>query len=239
MLTLLAVSCTNIFAVEFASKNQTSTFIELYTSEGCSSCPPADAWLAEFNSRPDLFSSFIPMAFHVDYWDYIGWKDPFAKQAHSERQRALARARILKSVYTPAFVVNSREWRGWFTLPKRLPVTASDKAPGILRGILEEPQLTVTFSGEQALTLNIAYLGMGLESHVTAGENTRRRLRHDFVVLDNWQEHSSIRANNLTTWSLKTRSIPNKGQKQTAIVIWVTAAGSPNIVQATGTLLSF
>lgn len=76
--------------------------VELYTSQGCSSCPPADAILHELAKRDDV----IPLAFHVDYWDYIGWKDEFADPKHSERQRAYAARGDRRSVYTPEMIVN-------------------------------------------------------------------------------------------------------------------------------------
>ena len=76
--------------------------VELFTSQGCSSCPPADAYLAELAGRPDI----IALSLHVDYWDYIGWKDPFAQRAFTERQRAYGRALAQRYVYTPQMVVD-------------------------------------------------------------------------------------------------------------------------------------
>ncbi len=76
--------------------------VELYTSQGCSSCPPADAMLHELADRDDV----IALALHVDYWDYIGWKDPFADPAHAERQRAYAAAGNRSTIFTPEMVVN-------------------------------------------------------------------------------------------------------------------------------------
>lgn len=78
------------------------TVIELYTSQGCSSCPPADALLMELATRDDV----VALALHVDYWDYIGWRDTFADPIYSKRQKAYARARGEKMVYTPQIVVN-------------------------------------------------------------------------------------------------------------------------------------
>ncbi len=78
--------------------------VELFTSQGCNSCPPADALLAELAGRPDV----LAMSFHVDYWDYIGWKDPFASPQHSERQRDYAAKLGLRYVYTPQIVVDGR-----------------------------------------------------------------------------------------------------------------------------------
>jgi hypothetical protein len=75
--------------------------VELFTSQGCSSCPPADAYLGLLSKRPDI----VALSFHVDYWDYIGWKDPFATRATTDRQRAYARVLKQRYVYTPEMVV--------------------------------------------------------------------------------------------------------------------------------------
>ena len=74
----------------FASGDRRVSLIELYTSEGCSSCPRADALLSSLKSRPDLWKSFIPLAFHVDYWDRLGWPDRFANTEWTLRQRRMA-----------------------------------------------------------------------------------------------------------------------------------------------------
>ena len=89
------------------------TVVELYTSEGCSSCPPADRWLSTLKGRPDL----VALAFHVNYWDKLGWPDRFASAAYTERQRALMRPSGASYVYTPQVIVNGQDWRGWPTLP--------------------------------------------------------------------------------------------------------------------------
>lgn len=78
--------------------------VELYTSQGCSSCPPADKILHELADRDDV----IALALHVDYWDYIGWKDPFGSKAHADRQRAYARAGNRRTIYTPEMIVNGQ-----------------------------------------------------------------------------------------------------------------------------------
>lgn len=80
---------------------QVPVVVELYTSQGCSSCPPADAFLAEMAPRDDV----IALALHVDYWDYLGWKDPFAHARFTERQKAYARAAGSKMIYTPQLII--------------------------------------------------------------------------------------------------------------------------------------
>jgi hypothetical protein len=78
--------------------------VELFTSQGCSSCPPADRVLADLVERDDM----LALAWHVDYWDYLGWKDTFARPANTERQKAYARSLGKRSVYTPQAVINGR-----------------------------------------------------------------------------------------------------------------------------------
>src|SRR5687768_10063986 len=76
--------------IQFQSGPNRTALLELYTSEGCSSCPPAEAWLSRVKSDARLWKEFVPVAFHVDYWDYLGWRDPFGMANYSERQRAYA-----------------------------------------------------------------------------------------------------------------------------------------------------
>ncbi len=85
-----------------AGQSQPLTIIELYTSQGCSSCPPADNLLGELAQRDDV----LALSFHVDYWNYIGWTDPFASAQYTKRQRAYARYMDLRYIYTPQMVVN-------------------------------------------------------------------------------------------------------------------------------------
>jgi len=88
-----------------AQGTQNLVVVELYTSQGCSSCPPADAMVRELASRDDV----IVLSLHVDYWDYIGWADEFADPAHADRQRAYAREAGRRSIYTPQLVVNGSD----------------------------------------------------------------------------------------------------------------------------------
>src|ERR1700758_4469967 len=98
----------------FESGETQNSLIELFTSEGCSSCPPAEKWLSQLKSNPDLWKKTVPVAFHVDYWDRLGWRDRFARPEFTLRQQHYAVGWRIGSVYTPNFVVNGREWKGWF-----------------------------------------------------------------------------------------------------------------------------
>src|SRR5712691_12958707 len=96
-------------SLTFQSAREQTALIELYTSEGCSSCPSAETWLSRLKESPGLWKDFVPLAFHVDYWDYLGWRDPFAAKEWTARQYEYSANWKSESVYTPGFVVDGRE----------------------------------------------------------------------------------------------------------------------------------
>ena len=203
------------------------TLLELYTSQGCSSCPPAERWLNEYIDDDDLWTRVVPMAFHVDYWDYIGWKDTYATPEYGERQRDYARAGKARTVYTPGLFSNGREWRGW-TL--RMNPRASDREPGNLSVVISERQLVATFADTAAsLELHVALLGSGLETPVERGENRNRTLRQDFVVLAHATHISPA-----GRWEVPVPQSAHTGASRYGIAVWVSEPGNPAPLQATG-----
>src|SRR5881394_2646922 len=94
------------------SGDKTAVLVELYTSEGCNSCPPADRWLSGLGKKYPA-ELVVPLALHVDYWDYIGWKDPYAKREFSQRQRRLSQLQRAALVYTPQVLVQGADFRTW------------------------------------------------------------------------------------------------------------------------------
>src|ERR1700756_4134568 len=98
----------------FQSGETQTSLIELFTSEGCSSCPPAEKWLSALKTNPELWKKIVPIAFHVNYWDRLGWRDRFSKPEFTERERRYAAVWGGDSVYTPCFALNGHEWRDWF-----------------------------------------------------------------------------------------------------------------------------
>src|SRR5579859_334549 len=103
ILILCACSMANAMAVTFQSSERQTSLLELYTSEGCSSCPPAEAWISNLKSRSGLWTDFVPVAFHVDYWNGLGWRDKLSSEEFSQRQRDYAQAWSAQDVYTPEF----------------------------------------------------------------------------------------------------------------------------------------
>ena len=175
---------TLLAATHLQSGPERVTVVELYTSQGCNSCPPADEWFEELADHPGLWTDFVPVAFHVDYWDYIGWKDRFADPEFGVRQSRYRDERGVSAVYTPGIVVNGSEWHGWRTNPE--PPTSLTEA-GLLTAEFAAGFGKVRYSPvvpvDSDLVANIAVLGFGLESKIDAGENRGHTLRNDFVVL--------------------------------------------------------
>jgi hypothetical protein len=173
---------------------RTAALVELYTSEGCDSCPPADRWLSSLFAGGYTPAQVVPLALHVDYWDYIGWKDPYAKRQFSARQHKLAKLGRATFVYTPQVLLQGRDFRGWSTgafaatvaginaRPARAALSLAIRSIGAggaeveLAAELADPALR-----EDAVVYAAAYENK-LASDVRAGENRGRRLEHDFVV---------------------------------------------------------
>ena len=207
----------------FTSMPERVAVLELFTSEGCSSCPPAEVWFSGLREVQGLWSQFIPMAFHVDYWDYLGWKDAFASAAYTTRQHQYAALWRSGSVYTPGFVLNGEEWRATrLSLPKA-------EAVGVLSlKQLGEGSWSIGFdpakAGKEVLLYHVVMLGSAT-SKVTAGENSGHTLQHDFTVLN----HAGI-GSDANAATLKV----GVDARAKAVVAWVSRAGDPTPLQAVG-----
>ncbi len=151
--------------------------IELYTSEGCSSCPPADQWASKLKDKPAVVE-----AFHVDYWNYIGWVDRFSSAANTQRQRQIASQNNLGSIYTPQVVRDGQDWPRW-----RGGVESSGPARATLAmqqtGDNQfEAEVTPQGGAETPWAAYWTVTENGHSSNVKAGENSGELLKHDFVV---------------------------------------------------------
>ncbi len=172
----------------------TAALVELYTSEGCSSCPPADRWLSSLGKRYPP-GRVVPLALHVDYWDYIGWKDPYAKREFSLRQRKFSQLQRMALVYTPQVVLQGRDFRAWASgkafddALERINARPARARLKIELFAADEKGLEVEASAELVqpapdAALYLAAYASRLESRVAAGENRGRILSHDYVVLE-------------------------------------------------------
>ncbi|MGD8384952.1 MAG: DUF1223 domain-containing protein, partial [Lysobacterales bacterium] len=207
--------------------------LELYTSQGCSSCPPADRWLSGLGRNTGLWAQFVPVAFHVDYWDYIGWRDPFSQHRFSLRQRRYAKEGGVGIVYTPAILLDGREWRNW---TRGAVPNVVDEAAGILTVKRAAGRLSVSYvpvvQPDAELFANIALLGSGLVSNVTAGENRGQKLLNDFTVLK--MEHVTLHRDRESFKTTLSDFEPNKAPVRTALAVWINKSGSQKPLQAVG-----
>jgi hypothetical protein len=178
-----------------AAPARSAVVVELFTSQGCSSCPPADRLLTELGDKTggELEGvEVIPLSYHVDYWNYIGWTDPFSAGEWSLRQRRYAARFASDTVYTPQVVVDGRSEcvgskRG--EVKRRVLDAASRPAAGTVElhlasadDLLLEISARLGAGAPGAADLLVAVFETGLETAVGSGENARRTLHNDYVV---------------------------------------------------------
>lgn len=159
--------------------------VELFTSQGCSSCPPADAYLGDLAKRSDV----LALAWHVDYWDYIGWKDPFAQPAFTARQRDYQRVLMQRYIYTPQMVVDGRlQGIGSERATIDRLITQAARQHGMNTGGRPSLRLegdTLTITGARLDTPAVVWLALFEPEHqtrVARGENAGRSLGNYNIV---------------------------------------------------------
>lgn len=212
--------------------------IESYTSEGCSSCVSAWIWLAKIEKERGLWSSFVPIDFHVEYWDYLGWNDRFSDKRFSERQSAYAALWGHSSIYTPELVANGREWRSWRSDALSSTFGPREERPGVLTvSEIKPAKYEVQFQSEKIfdrLTAHFALIVSDYASPVKRGENAGRRLEHHFMVVA-YEEVPLKKGDNSMFQATTTLAFPDetKGAKQ-GIVVFITDNYGPAPLQAAG-----
>lgn len=213
--------------VEFSSSNQQTIMVELFTSQGCSSCPPAEHWLNTFENNAKLWKEIVPIAFHVDYWDRLGWPDVYADEAYTARQYRHRAQNNIRSVYTPGVIVNGQEWRGWIR-GKNFP--QANPNAGILSFKADSNKVYVDYSEKSNnVVLNVALLGVGIETKIDRGENKNRTLKQEFVALT----HNVYTPNN-GQWEINLPTHNSTDAKRYALAIWVSRANDISPIQSTG-----
>jgi hypothetical protein len=217
--------------------NHVSLF-ELYTSEGCDSCPPAEAWVSRLQQDDRLWTQLVPVTFHVDYWDDQGWKDPFDRHAYTARQQQIAAQSgglAGRVIYTPQFVLDGQDWRGWVN---DHPLQVDDSAKvGAITLSADGRKITLHFAPVQPrserMQAYVVLLAFGVDVPVGAGENKGVTLRHDFLIVAD--THGALlpgKDGYDATLTLPT-PVAVKATRY-ALAGWVSAASSPLPIQAVG-----
>ncbi len=223
-------------AAECSAKSGTQTvpLLELYTSEGCSSCPPADKWLSGLKIDA---SKVTPLAFHVDYWDYIGWKDRFAKAEYSDRQRKTAAFGNASYVYTPQFVLNGRDFKSGGDSRFNSAIESQQKLASranLKLDAVAESDGSITLKANAEATSShaevfVALYENKLVSQVKAGENSGSTLNHDYVVRELFGAYPIGNQNQFSkNFTLK----PEWKNKDAGAVIFVQDSSNGEILQS-------
>ena len=211
--------------------------LELYTSEGCSSCPPADRFISRLKHSGLDDRQLIPLSFHVTYWDYIGWRDRFANRQYDERQRKQVRLNAGRTVYTPQFMLNGKDYRRLRDLDEdvrrinakaaafKLELTAMPQA----ESIMVELDISGNNGNKDRAVAYIAFYEHGLKSDVTDGENDGETLRHDYVVRELHGPYLIERGRGKfnTEFALQDYKLPDSG-----IVAFIQRPRSAEVLQA-------
>lgn len=216
--------------------------LELYTSEGCSSCPPADRFMTALKQEGVSSDTVVPLAFHVTYWDYIGWKDRFGDEAYDRRQRSQASLSSRRRVYTPQFLMNGADYRRYSRFGSDVAEINEQKSAASIR-------IEARRTGARELGLDVAANAVGdqyslwlavfennLESKVTDGENEGLYLRHDYVVRTLYGPYA------LSGKAVRVSESVNIGSgwkmRDLGVAAFLQKAAGSEVVQATSLLLA-
>ncbi|MEC5216677.1 hypothetical protein RCH09_001630 [Actimicrobium sp. GrIS 1.19] len=221
------------------SPAHTVALLELYTSEGCSSCPPADHHVSDLRTGaagPALgLDQVVPLALHVDYWDYIGWKDIYSSTTYTERQNWLAAQVASRTIYTPEIFVAGRELRNWkgatAATVQRINAQPARAEIGISIGRIANNALPVDVSAKSAQggKLFVALYENAITSDVKAGENRGVKLHHDYVVRE-WLGPIDLKGG--SAGLMRTLNLPTSSQAKNLGVAAFVQSDSGEVLQA-------
>ncbi|MDD0854028.1 DUF1223 domain-containing protein [Halobacteriovorax sp. GB3] len=216
-------------ALKLNSKANKKYLLELYTSESCSSCPAAEKWLNSFRESDLLWKKVIPLEFHVDYWNHLNWKDPFSKRVFTQRQYNYNK--VLKSgVYTPQIISNGNNNRYWrFRKPRfdeedssYVLIVDFDEVKGVAK---------VQINKGEDLTCYGALMKNTEVRNITSGENSGRKLIHEFVVINlRSSKMESDRSLNTCQLQFDKKTL----EKSKSFAFWVSDSKTLKVLQAVG-----
>jgi hypothetical protein len=219
--------------------------VELFTSEGCSSCPPADAWLKQLDkSQPIPGAQLIVLSEHVDYWDHDGWKDPYSSSIFTDRQSAYVRALGIASPYTPQVIVDGKSELQLTDLQKigqvlrnaaKAPQVKVDisaikvegNAPALLRAHIDADGSTETHNADVYAVVALDHA----ESQVLHGENGGRRLSH-VAVAEQLIKIGKLERGKTFSTDMQAKLNPGMAPGNLRLVVFVQEQGFGNVLGA-------
>jgi len=218
-----------------SSADKQTAVVELYTSEGCSSCPSADRWLSRLIKAPKDELDLLALAFHVDYWDYLGWKDRFSSAAYTHRQRELAANNLQQTIYTPEFFVNGMETRGASNILDKIRQANQQPSPLDLKLTVSRDKTSLVLElqspGDRDITGQIHHRYLvyenNLSTDVKRGENSGEILKHEQVVRY-MSKAKSLREQNQYRIAID----PDWQAENIGVAVLVTSPGDRHYLQA-------
>lgn len=215
--------------------------LELYTSEGCNSCPPADEWINALRGKGFGLDRVVPLGLHVDYWDNLGWPDRFAQAMFTKRQREIAARQHSRTIYTPQLVLQGQSLNQWDTFASEVQRINRTQAQAVLnltvtkhptRELVLLAQATVSEAAERPqANMYVVVYENHLSSNVKAGENKGRTLHHNYVVR---QWLGPLEVDNAGSARLE-RALPLQPEWKTqdlGVVVFVQQAQTGAVLQA-------
>lgn len=218
-----------------SSGDKQTAVVELYTSEGCSSCPSADRWLSRLIEAPKDELDVLALAFHVDYWDYLGWKDRFSSAAYTSRQRQLGANNLQQTIYTPEFFVNGMEARGTNKILQKIKQANQQPSPLDLKLTVSRDKTSLVLElrspGDRDTIGQIHHRYLvyenNLSTDVKRGENSGEILKHEQVVRY-MSKATSLREQNQYRIAID----PDWQAENIGVAVLVTSPGNSHYLQA-------
>jgi len=213
-------------AERFESGDFQVNLIELYTSEGCSSCPPAEAWLSRIYRQGFKNQYVVPLALHVTYWDYLGWKDKFSKKSYDQRQRRMVAQEGGRTVYTPQFFLNGKTVRNVSSMKSKVDEVSARPAGVRIKSKIEnfDQDIIVDVSlvrlqknVKDILRVIVVPYENDIKSSITAGENAGVKTQHQYVAKEMQSALMSLKGSNKRQFYFKKAAL----KKWSGIVILV------------------
>ena len=232
---LISLSAYAAEPIEISSGDRQTAVVELYTSEGCSSCPSADRWLSRLIETPRDEVNVLALAFHVDYWDYLGWKDRFSNADYTRRQRHLGANNLQRTIYTPEFFVNGMEARGTNNILDKIQQANQQQALLDLKLTVSRDEtgllLELYSPGERKTVGQIHHRYLvyenNLSSDVKRGENSGETLNHQQVVRY-MSKAQNLQQNNQHRIAIE----PDWNPQNIGVAVLVTSPGERDYLQA-------
>ena len=221
-----------------------AALLELYTSEGCDSCPPADRWVSALPARGFGADRVVTLAYHVDYWNYLGWTDPFAQARFTERQRFVNNRNRNRTIYTPQLMLDGKDYRAGLSFSdfqQRVTAVNRDKPRADIAltmtaatGAWEASAQIRLHRIEPGASVFLALIENKLANQVSAGENKGKRLEHDFVVRELAGPFPASLASATDAASVKHtfRLAPSWKTRNLSVAAFVQRAATGEILQA-------